>query len=104
MDSTNDVCEKHSASSSKLTIRTFAEDSRESSEQYVLLEGDAEALRFMAELILAHVNSDEGCNRFIHPKGPGSVHFNMESTVGIYLHKLPCDIESHKRITEQFQS
>jgi len=56
-------------------------------------------MRFMAELILAHVNSDEGCNQFIHPKGPGSVHFNMESTVGVYLHKLPCDLGPHKQIS-----
>ena len=96
MDSTNDILQKHSASSSKLTVRTFVEESEGSAEQFVLLENDAEALRFMAELILAHANSDEGCNRFIHPKGPGSAHFNMESTVGVYLHKLPCDFESHK--------
>ena len=92
MNSTNDVVEKHAASSSKLTVRTLSETSGQTAEQYALIEGDASALRFLAELILAHLNSDESCGRQLHPNGPGSVHFNRESTIGIYLHKLPCHL------------
>jgi hypothetical protein len=92
MSGTNVVMEAHASSSSKLTVRTFSEESDGLTEQYVLLEGDPEALRFLAELILAHVNSDEGCGRFIHPNGPGSIHFDDKSTTGIYIHKLPCDL------------
>lgn len=91
MSGTNDVMEAHASSSSKLTVSVFSEESDGLTEEYVLLEGDPEALRFPAELILEHVNHDEGCGRSIHPKGPGSIHFGDRSTTGIYLHKLPCD-------------
>ncbi len=34
--------------------------------------GNADALRFLAELILAQVDSDYGCTLDIHPNGAGS--------------------------------
>jgi hypothetical protein len=103
MNSTNQVLEAHSSSFSKLTVRTFAEEADGVPEPYVLLEGDADALRFLADLILAHANFEEGCGRFMHPNGPGSIHFGDRSTMGIYLHKLPCDL-GHPSINLSLES
>jgi hypothetical protein len=60
---------------------------------YVLIEGDKDALRFLADLILAQIDSDYGCNLDIHPNGAGSKHFSNASTSGIYVHRLPSDFQ-----------
>ena len=84
MKSVNQILSDHSSSTSKITVRTFVADRRRPNETeedtpsqpYVLIEGDADALRFLAELILAQVGSDYGCNLDIHPNGAGSNHFS----------------------------
>jgi hypothetical protein len=101
MRSVNEILNTHSSSPSKITVRTFVADRREPDESeeetpsqpYVLIEGDADALRFVAELILAQVDSDYGCTLDIHPNGAGSKHFSDASTLGIYVHRLPCDLQ-----------
>jgi hypothetical protein len=85
--------EKQSPSKSKLTIQTFVEKEG-IEEEYVLIEGRPESLRFLANLILTFVDSDEGCGFFFHPKGPGSIYFRKRSRFGIYLHKLPCELHA----------
>ena len=85
---------------SNITVKEILADRREANETeqdtpsqpYVLIEGDANALRFLAELILAQIDSDYGCELDIHPKGAGSRHFTAESTLGIYVHRLPWDM------------
>jgi len=80
-------------------VKTFVVDRREPSEtaedvpiaSYVLIEGDSNALRFLAELILSQVDSNYGCNLDMHPSGAGSDHFTEHSNLGLYLHRLPCD-------------
>ena len=99
MKTVNQVLQAHNPESSKLTVKTFVLDRRDSSESaedvpdesYVLIEGDADALRFLAELILAQVDSNYGCNLDMHPSGAGSNHFTDRSNLGLYLHRLPCD-------------
>ena len=94
------VLQARNSESSKLTVKTFVVDRREPGEtvedvpgeSYVLIEGDRDALRFLAELILAQVDSDYGCNLEMHPSGAGSNHFTVGcSNLGLYLHRLPCD-------------
>ena len=92
-----DVTEKYVNNQSKLTVRTFTEPG-ETPETFVLLEGEADALRFIGEAILALANSDYGCNWDIHPKGAGNIYFDKNSTMGIYLHKLPCELHSDNKI------
>ena len=89
----NEVLQKHSDSRSKLTVRTFS-DNETPEERYVLLEGDETALKFLADLILAHLTSGT-CNISLHPKAAGKVHFDPESTMGIYIHRLPCDVHAN---------
>jgi hypothetical protein len=58
----------------------------------ILIEGDAAALRFLGQFILAHSRAEKGdCHNGLHPKGAGNAWFTKESTLGFYLHKLPCD-------------
>ena len=57
----------------------------------ILVEGDAVALEFLGNFILAHSRSDkDDCHNGLHPRGAGSAWFTKESTLGFYLHKLPC--------------
>jgi len=100
MSSVNEILRAHGSSPSKITVRTFLADRGETNaeeddvplQNYVLIEGDATALRFLAELILAQVGSDYGCTLDIHPNGAGSNHFSDASTLGIFVHRLPCDL------------
>ena len=46
MDPVQEMLEQHAVSESKLTVRTFTTDDEDVPLQYVLLEGDAKALRF----------------------------------------------------------
>jgi hypothetical protein len=58
----------------------------------ILIEGDAAALEFLGHFILAHSRAEEGdCHNGLHPKGAGNAWFSKESTLGFYLHKLPCE-------------
>jgi hypothetical protein len=61
----------------------------------ILVEGDAAALEFLGHFILAHSRADkDDCHNGLHPRGAGNAWFTKESTLGRYLHKLPCD-EGH---------
>ena len=57
----------------------------------ILIEGDAAALEFLGQFILAHSRAyKDDCHIGLHPRGAGSAWFTKESTLGFYLHKLPC--------------
>lgn len=86
---TGDLLEKHAESGSPLTVRLLPVDSGDKN-SYVLLEGDAEALRFLGELLIAHAGQKADCGLQLHPGGPGSLHFDSGSNLGIYLHRIPC--------------
>ena len=61
----------------------------------ILIEGDAAALRFLGQFILAHSRAEKGdCHNGLHPREAGNAWFTKESTLGLYLHKLPCE-EGH---------
>lgn len=81
MKRVNEIMGEHGSSPSKITVRTFVGTSPDKEgdgvppQDYVLIEGDATSLRFLAESILAQVDSDYGCTLNIHPNGAGSNHF-----------------------------
>ena len=90
----NDILSQHGDSGDKLTVRTFTYEGDDPtldvpSQTFVLLEGSENALRFLAETILAHIKTPV-CDLNLHPSGAGSAHFTPASTAGIILHKLPC--------------
>ncbi len=84
---TNDVVRLYSRRQKppKLTMAKLNRDT-------VLIEGDAPALEFLGQFILAHSRAGENqsCHSNLHPKCAGNAWFTIESTVGFYLHKLPC--------------
>jgi hypothetical protein len=84
---TDAVVRLHSRKKSgpKLTMAKLDRDT-------ILIEGDAAALGFLGRFILAHSRADkDDCHNSLHPRGAGNVWFTTESTLGFYLHKLPCD-------------
>jgi hypothetical protein len=85
--STDEVVRLHSRKKSgpKLTMAKLDRDT-------ILIEGDAAALGFLGQFILAHSRAEKGdCHNGLHPKGAGNAWFTKNSTLGFYLHKLPCD-------------
>ncbi len=95
------VIEKYADSPLKLTVRTFvepAEGQEDRPQTFVLFEGEANALRFLGEAIIAFVDSDVGCHWDIHPTGAGCAYFDKDSTAGIYLHKMPCDLHPDNKV------
>ena len=80
--SLNKVLDRYAKKQAKLTVKKLDKGT-------VLLEGDSEALEFLALVLLAHIEEhDDGFQ--IGPRGPGSVFFTPQSTLGIYVHRLPC--------------
>jgi hypothetical protein len=99
-DVLNEILRQHGDSGDKLTVRTFTNEDDDPTldvptQTFVLLEGSPEALRFLAETILAHLNTS-ACDLTMHPSGAGSAHFSATSTAGISLHTLPCTHEPHQ--------
>ncbi len=61
------------------------------SKSIILIEGSAKALEFFGEFVLAHSRADvDDCGNGLDPKGAGKAWFTKESTLGFYLHRLPC--------------
>jgi len=56
----------------------------------VFIEGSSEALRFLADLFLAHAHAEEDCGFGISPNGGGSAFFDPASEKGLYIHRVPC--------------
>lgn len=84
---TDEISERYATESVGLTLRLLAEeDSNQSST--VLVEGNADALKFLGELLIAVAEEKENENFSISPFGPGSVHFSKSATLGIYIHRL----------------
>ncbi len=75
----------------KLTVRILPKNT---DEEYavpaVLIEGYSTALDNLANLIHA-MKDGPTCGYHISVRGPGSIRFTKESTIGIYVHRLPCD-------------
>lgn len=100
MSDLRQILRLHGDSSSKLTVRNVVMQDDEMDddgnpippEVYALIEGDRDALRFLAEAIIAQIDSDNGCTLSLHPFGAGSSHFSQASSVGLYIHRLPCDL------------
>jgi hypothetical protein len=87
-NTTNELLEKNAGSASKIKVKLLQLEKNEAA-GYVLIEGNSEALKFLANLILAQ--AEAMCGLQIHPNGPGSMHFTTDSDLGLYLHTIPCD-------------
>ena len=80
--STDDVFQTYARKKAKLTVQKLGRDT-------ILIEGDRIGLEFLGELLLVYARSSEHGVQF-SPKGAGMARFTKQSTLGFYLHKLPC--------------
>jgi len=80
--SVNAVFEKYVRKKAKLSVQNLDKDT-------ILIEGDRTALEFLAELLITYARSGEHAIQF-SPKGAGLALFTKQSTMGFYIHQLPC--------------
>jgi hypothetical protein len=80
------VCGKYAGMGAKITMKPLPENP-----DLLLIEGDELAFEFLGKLFLALAKTINGCGFSIEPGGPGAALFAKASTVGLYLHRLPCD-------------
>ncbi len=84
--STNQVFELFATKDAKITVRML-------DKLTILVEGDSTAIEFLGKLLLAHAKSDEHSVQ-LSPHGAGRNRFSKESTLGFYVHKVPCEAGS----------
>jgi hypothetical protein len=80
--STDAVFCKYEKLKAKITVRKLDED-------FILLEGNRIGLQFLADVIFACARGKHHSAQF-SPLGGGSNRFTEQSTLGIYVHRLPC--------------
>lgn len=99
MRSLQHLLEAHgdSKKSSKLSMEATSIDRNDGDEHvadlvhdYVFIQGDAESLTFLGNMLLAFVQDDSSCTLHLHPEGAGNAHFSKDSKLGILIRKRPC--------------
>lgn len=80
--STNDVFELYGKKNARLTVRKL-------NRSMILIERDRTALEFLGNLLVVCARSKEHSVQF-SPKGAGMNRFTKRSTLGLYIHKVPC--------------
>ena len=81
--SPDEVCTRQATRPSKVTCRIIDGNA-------VLLEGSAEALTFLGELLIAQARFKKDCGFQLEPQGAGGKLFSARADHGIYIHRLPC--------------
>ncbi|WP_124539688.1 hypothetical protein [Piscinibacter terrae] len=84
---TDEICDRYYAKNVGLSIRLLYEQEGEASTT-VLVEGVAEALRMLAELLVTVADESENEGFSISPFGAGRAHFSLASTLGIYIRRI----------------
>jgi hypothetical protein len=64
---------------------------------YVLIEGDKDAFKFLARLLDAQADAGD-CGFQIGPKCAGRARFKKGSSLGLYLHRLPCVADLSRKV------
>jgi len=86
--SRNTILDKLAKRKPKITLRKLDRGT-------ILIEGNSAGLKFLGHLIIAHAHSHD-CGDQMSPQGAGNQLFSQESTLGFYLHRIPCDHEPKK--------
>jgi hypothetical protein len=81
---TDDICVRYADEAVGLVLRLLEDD--EDGDRTVLVEGRAKALRMLGELLIAVADGNSGESFCVSPRGPGKVHFDAKSELGIYIH------------------
>lgn len=82
--SADEICENYARRKAKVTVRILDDEN-----DMILIEGDASALEFLGNLFLAQASASD-CGFQIAPNSAGKALFNPNSTLGIYIHRVPC--------------
>ena len=85
MASPDKVCAYSADKGIRVTIQKMEGD-----DNWILIEGDAEALAFLGHLLISQSEFQKDCGFQLSPKGPGRALFNRKSDTGLYIHRLPC--------------
>jgi hypothetical protein len=83
---TDEICDRYSENSVGLVLRLLNDDLGSPSD--VLVEGSSDALKMLAELLMAVANEVENDSFSISPFGPGRFHFSKTAEIGIYIHRI----------------
>ena len=89
--SPDEVCELYSDLSVGLALRVIQPDPEDGLDDvpFILVEGTADALRFLANLLVAVAEGESNESSFqLSPKGAGSFHFSAAAEVGLYVQRL----------------
>lgn len=83
---TDEISRKYSGRKVNLSLKLM--DEEECGLPTVLIEGPPDALKMLAELLIAVAEESANDGFSISPSGAGSVHFAKSSKLGIYLHRI----------------
>ena len=86
---TDEICELYADKKVGLTVKLLDQCDGEKEPSAVLIEGSAEALRLLAELLIAVAGEVENESFYISPFAAGSIHFSSSATLGVYIHRVP---------------
>lgn len=89
--SPDEVCELYSDRSVELALTVIGPDPEDAPDDvpFVLVEGTADALRFLAKILIAVADDETQDSSFqLSPTGAGSFHFSPAAEVGLYVHRL----------------
>jgi hypothetical protein len=84
----DNICAAYAGKSVKILVKPLPKNPG-----VILFEGDELAFEFLGRLFLAHARAANGCGFEIGPRYAGNVFFSRNTTLGLYLHRLPCDNE-----------
>lgn len=82
--SVDELCEQFSRKKTKLTVKFL-----DGEKDMILFEGEASALEFLGKLLIAQSTASD-CGFEIAPNSAGRALFSTDSTLGIYIHRIPC--------------
>ena len=80
---TDDICKRYSGRKVDLTVRLL-----DGEDPHVLLEGPADALKMLAELLAAVAEERANDGFGLSPSSAGNAHFSSAATHGVYIHRL----------------
>jgi hypothetical protein len=82
------VCASFAEGGGQITIKMLDTEN-------ILIEGSATALEFLGRLLQAQAAFPKDCGFQISPIGAGNALFSPSSSLGIYIHRLPCEHRGH---------
>jgi hypothetical protein len=77
------------AKKARITVRKLDKET-------VLIEGNSASLKFLGYLLISHADASD-CGDQMSPRGAGSRLFSKESTLGFYIHRIPCKEDGHRK-------